>query len=424
MLIMKAPDVLVIGAGPCGSFTAFNIASQGFEVLLCEEHNEVGKPTHCTGHASIGGFKKIGISIPKSIIQNEVHGAIVYPPNEREFLIERRDPVSTVIDRNSFDKYLSKLAVEKGTQLLLNTKVQSLLIRKNLAKVVLMNNEKRMEVFPKLVIDAEGSSGDVLRNSGFPAPKRSACIIGINALMDKVEAFDERIVEVYLSQKYAPNFFAWIVPIRGGMAKVGLGISEGNPLKFFELFTKRHPIASKKLRGSKTLSLTMHTIPLEGGIARTYHEGLLVVGDSASQVKPTTGGGITFGLICSKIASKVACEALKANDCSQKFLANYQKSWKKSIGLELYFMKKFRNFMNSLSDKEIDKMIKKASALNLETLISKTGDMDYQGSSFLKVLWHPSMLAFLFHLIFKFFDKKGFNFSSNHRRSPSQPELL
>jgi geranylgeranyl reductase family protein len=399
---MKMVDVLIIGAGPCGSFTAFGIASQGFKVLLCEEHNEVGKPTHCAGHVSINGFKRIGINVPKGIIQNKVHGAIIYSPSGKKFMIERKKPISIVIDRASFDKYLSTLAIDKGAQLLLNTKVQFLLFEKNFMKVILTNNnEKRTTISPKLVIDTEGSSGIVLRKSGFLAPKRSACIIGINALMENVEAFDEKIVEVYLSQKYAPNFFGWIIPIKNGMAKVGLGIPKGNPLKLFELFIKKHPIVSKKLKKSKTLSLSIHPIPLEGGIAKTYHNGLLVVGDAASQVKPTTGGGITFGLICSKIASEVACNALKANNCSQEFLADYQKLWKKSIGLDLYFMKKFRNFMNSLSDEEIDKIIQKASMLNLEAIISEIGDMDYQGRSFLKALWSPQILAFLFYLIFK-----------------------
>ncbi|MEM3506133.1 MAG: NAD(P)/FAD-dependent oxidoreductase [Candidatus Bathyarchaeia archaeon] len=403
---MKSLDVLTIGAGPCGSFTAFKIASQGFKVILCEEHEEVGVPTHCAGHVSIDGFKRIGINIPRNVIQNEIYGAILYSPKGKELIIERKKPVSLVIDRAYFDKYLSMLAVNKGAQLLLNTRVESLLFEKNFIKAITIANGKRMEIFPKLVINAEGSSKIVLRKSGILESKKFDCVIGVNALMENVEPFDEKIVELYFSQKYAPNFFGWVIPIKNGMAKVGLGVSKGNPLKLFKLFIKKHPIASKKLKKSKTLHLNMHPIPLEGGIAKTYHDYLLIVGDAASQVKPTTGGGITFGLICSSMASEVACNALKSNDCSQKFLADYQKLWKKSIGLDLYFMKKFREFMAYLSNEEIDKIIQKASMLNLENFISKIGDMDYQGRAFLKALWHPSILAFLLYLIFKKFSNK------------------
>lgn len=404
---MNMFDVTIVGAGPCGSFIAFKLASQGFKVALCEEHNEVGKPTHCAGHVSIDGFKRIGINLPRSIIQNEIYGAIIYSPKGKEFLIKRKEPVSMVIDRASFDKYLSVLAIDKGAQLLLNTRVSLFSIKENLVKTILNKNGEKLEISSKLVIDAEGSSGIVLRKSGFLAPKRSECIIGINALMENVESLNEKIVEVYFSQKYAPNFFAWIIPIKNKMAKVGLGISKGNPLKFFKLFIEKHPIASKKLKESKLLSLSIHPIPLEGGIAKTYYDNLLIVGDAASQVKPTTGGGITFGLICSKIASKVVSDAFKTNDFSKNFLANYQKLWKKSIGLELYFMKKIRNFIYFLSDKELESMFQKALRLDLEALISKTGDMDYQGRSLLKTLRNPSMLTFSFYLIFKAF--KNFN---------------
>jgi flavin-dependent dehydrogenase len=58
----------------------------------------------------------------------------------------------------------------------------------------------------------------------------------------------------------------------------------------------RHPIAKKQVKGAKITKTAYHAITLAGPISRAYSNGFLAVGDVASQVKPTTGGGVVFGL--------------------------------------------------------------------------------------------------------------------------------
>ena len=42
--------VCIIGAGPAGSFAAYNLAKTGqFDVEIFENHGEVGKPVQCSG---------------------------------------------------------------------------------------------------------------------------------------------------------------------------------------------------------------------------------------------------------------------------------------------------------------------------------------------------------------------------------------
>src|SRR5262245_218782 len=42
-------DVIVIGGGPGGLYSAFKLAGEGFDVHVFEEHDAVGMPVHCTG---------------------------------------------------------------------------------------------------------------------------------------------------------------------------------------------------------------------------------------------------------------------------------------------------------------------------------------------------------------------------------------
>ncbi|MCL5437632.1 MAG: NAD(P)-binding protein, partial [Candidatus Thermoplasmatota archaeon] len=37
-------DVIVVGAGPSGSYASYALSSKGYDVLNLEEHMEIGKP--------------------------------------------------------------------------------------------------------------------------------------------------------------------------------------------------------------------------------------------------------------------------------------------------------------------------------------------------------------------------------------------
>ena len=51
-------------------------------------------------------------------------------------------------------------------------------------------------------------------------------------------------------------------------------------------------------------------LPL-GPVTRTYADRVVAVGDAAGLVKPTTGGGIYYGLLSGSIAAEVLGDALQ-----------------------------------------------------------------------------------------------------------------
>jgi flavin-dependent dehydrogenase len=81
---------------------------------------------------------------------------------------------------------------------------------------------------------------------------------------------------------------------------------------------------------------------------------LLVVGDAAGQVKPTTGGGIWFGHIGAQIAAKVLREALGSDNLAAGQLSRYQKEWKARMGKELSRGYWARWAYSRLSDRQIE----------------------------------------------------------------------
>ncbi len=394
-------DVIVVGGGPCGSFSALTAARLGAEVLVCEEHREIGLPKHCAGHLSIAGLERLGLRLPREVIENEIKGAIFHSPSGKEFVIRRGSPVTCVVNRELFDKHLSDLAMKSGVRYFLGSRVKSFLFDSGFVVGVAVKkgrDEKRLA--SNVVIDAEGCSSTLLKKTGLQTLQGSMVVKAIQAEVDRVDEINVDMVEVYLGRKYAPGFFAWIIPKRDASAKVGLATWAGDPREYLHRFMKNHPVASKKLRKSSITSLSLHPIPLGGPVPKTYSNGLLVVGDAASQVKPTTGGGVIVGLSCSKIAGAVAYEAVKNNDFSETFLSRYQARWKDLMGFDLMVMRQIRKFLNSLSDDKVDKIIDLCAKLGVDGVLEEVGDLDFQGRSLIPMIKHPATLVVMLYFIF------------------------
>jgi flavin-dependent dehydrogenase len=158
-------------------------------------------------------------------------------------------------------------------------------------------------------------------------------VYAVEAEVENVEGVEEHGVEVYVGKDYAPGFYGWLIPRPDGTAKLGLATNHGNPKTYLQQLMKHHPVASKQLRQTKIKSQTFHAITLGGPITKAYGNGFLAVGDCASQVKPTTGGGVVFSLTCAKAASETAKEALQNGDVSEGALGLYQKRFMEQIGL-------------------------------------------------------------------------------------------
>lgn len=386
-------DVIIVGGGPCGSFAAFNLAKRGINVAVFEEHSEIGVPCHCTGHLSIEGLKRLGLyPLPTEVVENVFYGAVFHSPNGRTFQVRFSQPVTCVVNRAFFDKHLAEKAEQKGAHFFLNSHVESLIVEEDFARGVRVNG-KHEERFAKIVIDAEGISSRILRMMGLASLNREMLVKGIQAEVENVKNVEPDTVEIFLGNAYAPGFYAWLAPKKDGKAKVGLATNTGNPRDFLKRLMLKHPTASKKLQNAKILQATLHPITLGGPIPKTYSNGFLVVGDAASQVKPTTGGGVIFGMTCAKFAAEVAYEALCQNDFSANFLSAYQKRFERSLGFDVEVMLKIRKMLNAMSDAKIDSFINFCNKLKLSETLEGIKEIDFQGQTFMQLLGKPKMLT-------------------------------
>ena len=143
---------------------------------------------------------------------------------------------------------------------------------------------------------------------------------------------------------------------------------------------------------SAEVELSYGGIPLKP-LARTFSDRLLVVGDAAGQVKPTTGGGIYFGLLCADIVADTLHRALASDDLSARGLASYERGWRRKLGRELKVEYYARMFYERLNDRQIDRLFSIIKSNGIDEALLKAGDLsfDWHGEALLRVLRHRAI---------------------------------
>jgi digeranylgeranylglycerophospholipid reductase len=371
-------DVVVVGAGPSGSAVARKVAEKGYRTLLCEEHEFVGKPCHCTGKLTAHAFREF--NLPRETILNSVGAAVFHSPKGTKLSIRGRGADSYVVDRELLDLRLAEMACDSGSELSTQTRVHDL--HRDPDGIVTLDAKRmntHLKVKSRLIVDAEGARPTLLNRLGLRV--KSELLVGLQYEMDNVCLVSPDCVELYFGSDLAPGFFAWIVPVSEDKARVGLCIRKNKADQTVQYFLERfvrNLICSGRIRQRRILRTYAGVEPIGEPLTPSYTDSLLIVGDSAGQVKSTSGGGVYFGLKAAEIAAETAAECLGRNDVSSRSLARYESRWKKAIGRELRVTSLMRRVLDGLADDETDEIFQLMSEEDIREIIERYGDTAYQ----------------------------------------------
>lgn len=352
-------DIIIIGGGPVGLLSAIEAAKKGLSPLILEEHREIGVPDHCAGLVSVKGMRKLGIKGFENSILNKVKNAIIHSPSDFKLQLIRENTQAYVFNREKLDKWLSNIANSLGVEIKLKSKVLKIK-RKNKKIIVYTNKEKHV---CHVVIIAWGAKHK---------PGKYGVLPALQYELKKADLTSSDTVELFFTNM-APDFFVWLIPTGDRKVRIGVATRFIKPKTILTYFIKKLGLDKsniEKARGGIVLT--------RGPLKRTFDKGVIIVGDAAGQVKPTTGGGIVTGGLCGKIAGRIAVESVTYEDNSEKFLSRYQKEWEKTLGKEFKTMKFVRMILDGLNKETIDKLIPNIKRLKLNKVIEKYGDIDFQ----------------------------------------------
>jgi digeranylgeranylglycerophospholipid reductase len=350
----KRYDLVVVGGGPAGSWTAKRAAEQGLSVLLLEKDRTIGTPVRCAEGVSEKGLQKV-IEVRERWISQIIQRIHLVAPDGAVVEVSS-EGVGFVLERKIFDFDLAKMASEAGVRVLTKAYVKGLMIEEDSVRgVEVFHMGRTSRVESQIVVGADGVESRVGRWGGLrtdiPPEEMASCIQMRISGID----IDPEVAQFYFSQEIAPGGYLWIFPKGEREANVGLGISV-NQAKGKRAYDYLISFIESHFPDASVLRTVAGGVPLVPTLKRITSHGLMLVGDAARQANPLSGGGILNGMIAGKIAADVAVEAIRKGDVSNNRLSSYQRLWMKEGGKANERCYKIKKVVTGFSDTDINRL--------------------------------------------------------------------
>ncbi|MBQ6444064.1 MAG: geranylgeranyl reductase family protein [Methanosphaera sp.] len=350
-------DVIVVGAGPIGSTYAYHMANKGYSVAIFDMKNRIGEPLQCAGIVSTN--ITLTERLPEEIIYNKVKGAKIYSPNKTLLHVKKEETVAYVLDRVYYDKYLFQRALDAGTTPYLSSRVLDVDMENTSIKTI------ENTYTSKIIAVAAGPVSSTSRKMNPDLNDESFTAIQYT-LDTKKQDTQNVILEVH--DELLPGFL-WKIPLTDTKQRLGL---------FTDASYKTADNLLRNAMNDDDIIIEKHTglIPKYNKDKKIVYNNTILIGDSASQIKPTTGGGLIVGSNMARLASDKSDLMLKDND--NNHLLEYEMEYHKRYDHEFKAQQNVQSIIKELSDDDFDYMFEQLQEHNVDKIISEYGDMDTQ----------------------------------------------
>jgi geranylgeranyl reductase len=344
-------EVAVIGGGPAGATAAHDLARQGVSVLLLDREGRI-KP--CGGAVPPVLLREF--DIPDHLLEARVNKARMIAPSGKQVDMTIGGFVG-MVDRAEFDPWLRQRAAEAGADLVRGT-YQRIERDAEGRPSVLFKDADGVErsVSVRAVIGTDGANSKVTRE----------CIRGVNrikhvfAYHEIVESprkgdghpdFEPTRCDVYYQGRISPDFYGWVFP-HGEKTSIGMGTAKKG-------YSLRHATAElREIAGlDQAATVRCEGAPIPLRILKRWDNGrdVVVAGDAAGAVAPSSGEGIYYAMASGREAGTAVAEFLASGDARN--LAHARKRFMKQHG-RVFFILGLLQFFWYSTDRLREKFVK------------------------------------------------------------------
>ena len=309
LFLMKHFDVAIIGSGPSGASTAFNLAKAGISTVIIEKETLPRYKT-CGGGFVYRGRKDLPFDI-SDVIEREFYKVDTYFGDKLHFESTREKPVISMIMRDAFDHLIVKKATELGVTLLQGHKLIGLTF--NEENIVLKTSQNELSV--KFIIAADGVLSPTAKMAGWKEDTRKL----IPALEYEVEVptedFERLSKEVRFDIDAAPSGYAWCFPKKNHLS-LGVLTTKRSKINLKEYYAEY----LKKLGITTIIKESQHgfQIPVAPRTDGFFKKNVFLIGDAAGFAEPITAEGISNAILSGKYVAEALTESKLNAEIAEK----------------------------------------------------------------------------------------------------------
>jgi geranylgeranyl reductase len=315
-------DVFVVGGGPAGATAANELTLKGLKVLLLDKAGRI-KP--CGGAIPPRAIKDY--EIPDKLLVAKANCARMISPKEKKVLMPIENGFVGMVDREKFDEWLRERASSNGA----TRKIGSFENIERVGNEIFVHFQERESITSvsykknriktKFVIGADGAHSKVGRQE-IPGAKLTKFVFAYHEIVKVPETiqkkeYDPSRCDVIYSGKYSPDFYSWIFP-HGKTMSIGTGSAD----KGFSLRNSVQRLREKTgMSEYQTLRCEGAPIPLKPLKKWDNGKDVILAGDAAGVVAPSSGEGIYYAMLGGELAAESVILALKEKNGNALSLA-------------------------------------------------------------------------------------------------------